>query len=126
LGLAPRSLLVSLVVLTGAAWALSLYHTLSMSMPTGIVVRGGMAAERLGGMAMGGMSGAGWSLGGKWRHLDALDRLIDTLCIGLEPPHPRISGPTHGRLTSMVATSRSGLRRSGSPWTTEVSAPTVS
>ena len=64
LGLAPRSLLVSLVVLTGAAWALTLYHTLSMSMPMGIVVRGGMAAEGLGGMAMGGMSGAGWSLGG--------------------------------------------------------------
>jgi predicted metal-binding membrane protein len=51
-------------VLTGAAWALTLYHTLSMSMPMGIVVRGGMAAEGLGGMAMGGMSGAGWSLGG--------------------------------------------------------------
>jgi predicted metal-binding membrane protein len=64
LGLAPRGLLVSLVVLTGAAWALTLYHTLSMSMPMGIVVRGGMAAEGMGGMAMAGMSAAGWSLGG--------------------------------------------------------------
>jgi predicted metal-binding membrane protein len=64
LGLAPLSLLVSLVVLTGAAWVLTLYHTLSMSMPMGIVVRGGMASEGLGGMAMGGMSVAGWSLGG--------------------------------------------------------------
>jgi predicted metal-binding membrane protein len=64
LGLAPRSLLVSLVVLTGAAWALTLYHTLSMSMPMGIVVRGGMAAEGLGGMAMAGMWAAGWSIGG--------------------------------------------------------------
>jgi predicted metal-binding membrane protein len=64
MGLAPLSLLVSLVVLTGAAWVLTLYHTLSMSMPMGIAVRGGMAAEGLGGMAMGGMSVGGWSLGG--------------------------------------------------------------
>jgi predicted metal-binding membrane protein len=64
LGLAPLSLLVSLVVLTGAAWVLTLYHTLSMSMPMGIAVRGGMAADGLGGMAMGGMSVGGWSLGG--------------------------------------------------------------
>jgi predicted metal-binding membrane protein len=64
LGLAPLSLLVSLVVLTGAAWALTLYHTLSMSMPMGIVVRGGMVAEGMGGMAMAGMSAAGWSVGG--------------------------------------------------------------
>jgi predicted metal-binding membrane protein len=51
-------------VLTGAAWALTLYHTLSMSMPMGIVVRGGMAAAGMGGMAMSGMTAAGWSLGG--------------------------------------------------------------
>jgi predicted metal-binding membrane protein len=64
LGRAPLSLLASLVVLTSAAWALTLYHTLSMSMPMGIVVRGGVAAEGIGGMAMAGMSAAGWSLGG--------------------------------------------------------------
>jgi predicted metal-binding membrane protein len=64
LGLAPLTLLVSLVALTGAAWALTLHHTLAMSMPMGIVVRGGMAAEGLEGMAMGGMVAAAWSLGG--------------------------------------------------------------
>ena len=64
LGLAPPSLLISLIVLTGAAWALTLYQALSMSMPMGIVVRGGVAAEGLGGMAMGGMAAAGWSLRG--------------------------------------------------------------
>ena len=64
LGLAPPSLLISLIVLTGAAWALTLHQALSMSMPMGIVVRGGVAAEGLGGMAMGGMAAAGWSLGG--------------------------------------------------------------
>jgi predicted metal-binding membrane protein len=64
LGLAPLSLLVSLVVLTGAAWALTLYHTFSMSMPMGIAVRGGVSAEGMGGMAMAGMSAAGWSFGG--------------------------------------------------------------
>jgi predicted metal-binding membrane protein len=64
LGRAPPSLLISLIVLTGAAWALTLHHALSMSMPMGIVVRGGMAADGLGGMAMGGMAAVGWSLGG--------------------------------------------------------------
>ena len=64
LGLAPPSLLISLIVLTGAAWALTLYQALSMSMPMGIVVRGGVAAEGLGGMAMGGMAAAGWSFRG--------------------------------------------------------------
>ena len=63
-GLAPLSLLVSLVVLTGAAWALTLYQTFSMSMPMGIVVRGGMSVKGMGGMAMGGMSAAGWSFAG--------------------------------------------------------------
>jgi predicted metal-binding membrane protein len=64
LGRAPLSLLVSLAVLTGAAWALTLYQTFSMSMPMDIVVRGGMTAEGMGGMAMAGMSAGGWSLGG--------------------------------------------------------------
>jgi predicted metal-binding membrane protein len=61
---APLSLLVALGVLTGATWALTLYQSLSMSMPMGIVVRGGLSAEGMGGMAMAGLSGAGWSLGG--------------------------------------------------------------
>jgi predicted metal-binding membrane protein len=64
LGRAPLSLLVSLLVLTGAAWALTLYQTLSLSMPMGIAARGGLTAEGMGGMAMAGMSAAGWSLGG--------------------------------------------------------------
>jgi predicted metal-binding membrane protein len=64
LGRAWLSVLVSLVLLTGAAWALTLYHTLSMSMPMGIAARGGMSAEGMSGMAMAGMSAAGWSLGG--------------------------------------------------------------
>jgi predicted metal-binding membrane protein len=64
LGLAPLSLLVSLVVLTGAAWALTLHHALGMGMPMGVVVRGGMGADGLGGMAMGGMTAAGWAVGG--------------------------------------------------------------
>jgi predicted metal-binding membrane protein len=64
LGRAPLSLLASLVVLTGAAWALTLYQTFSMSMPMGIVVRGGMTGEGMGGMAMAGMSASSWSLGG--------------------------------------------------------------
>jgi predicted metal-binding membrane protein len=60
----PLGLLVSLVVLTGAAWALTLYHAFGMGAPMGIAVRGGVAAEGMAGMAMAGMSAAGWSLGG--------------------------------------------------------------
>lgn len=61
---APLSLLVSLAVLTGVAWALTLFQTYSMGMPMGIVVRGGVSAEGVGGMAMAGVSATGWSFGG--------------------------------------------------------------
>jgi predicted metal-binding membrane protein len=64
LGRVPLGLLVSLLVLTASAWALTLYQALGMSAPMGIAVRGGMAADGMGGMAMAGMSAAGWSLGG--------------------------------------------------------------
>ena len=52
-------LLASLVVLTAAAWALTLYQTFSMDMPMGIAVRGGME-----GMAMAGIGADSWSLAG--------------------------------------------------------------
>jgi predicted metal-binding membrane protein len=60
----PLGLLASLAVLTGAAWVLTIYQAVSMSMPMGIAVRGGMATEGMAGMAMGGMAATGWSFGG--------------------------------------------------------------
>ncbi|MEF0942949.1 DUF2182 domain-containing protein [Rhizobium sp. BR 362] len=61
----PLGLLASLAVLTAAAWALSLYQTLSMDMPMGITVRGGMQdMEGMAGMAMGGIAADGWSVAG--------------------------------------------------------------
>jgi predicted metal-binding membrane protein len=59
----PSSLLVSLILLTVAAWLLTIYQSVSMSMPMGIAVPGGMAAEGMAGMAMGGIAASGWSLG---------------------------------------------------------------
>jgi hypothetical protein len=57
--------LVALGLLTGAAWCLTVYHAVKMSMPMGIAVRGGMAAEGMAGMAMAGMSAThGWSFAG--------------------------------------------------------------
>jgi predicted metal-binding membrane protein len=56
-------ILVSLVVLTGAAWWLTIHHALSMSMPMGIALRGGMAADGMTGMAMAGIAATGWSVG---------------------------------------------------------------
>ena len=41
LGGMPLGLLALLVVLTAAAWALTLYQTFRMDMPMGIAVRGG-------------------------------------------------------------------------------------
>ena len=38
----PLGLLASLVVLTAASWTLTLYQSVSMDMPMGIAVRGGM------------------------------------------------------------------------------------
>jgi predicted metal-binding membrane protein len=57
----PMSLLASLAVLTGAAWLLTIYQAVSMDMPMGIAVRGGMAADGMAGMAMGGITATGWS-----------------------------------------------------------------
>ncbi|RUW25809.1 DUF2182 domain-containing protein [Mesorhizobium sp. M4B.F.Ca.ET.215.01.1.1] len=61
----PFGLLASLVGLTAAAWALTLYQTFSMDMPMGIAVRGGMAGmEGMAGMAMAGIAADGWSVAG--------------------------------------------------------------
>ncbi|MER8374399.1 DUF2182 domain-containing protein [Mesorhizobium sp. M1406] len=61
----PLGLLASLIVLTAAAWALTLYQTFSMDMPMGIAVRGGMEGmEGMAGMAMAGIAADGWSLAG--------------------------------------------------------------
>jgi predicted metal-binding membrane protein len=64
LGRARRNLLISLVVLAGAAWVLTVYESLHMGASVGDAVRGTMSAdemEGMEGMAMGGMSAAGWS-----------------------------------------------------------------
>ena len=62
LGRARLALFVSLFGLTAAAWALTVYLSASMDMPMGIAVAGGEMHEGMAGMAMGGMSAAGWSL----------------------------------------------------------------
>jgi predicted metal-binding membrane protein len=82
LGRARLLLLVCLVALTAAAWLLTIWQVQSMSMPMGIVARGGdfaadapanasdmadMGSTTLtdaGAMAATGMAGAGWSLAG--------------------------------------------------------------
>jgi predicted metal-binding membrane protein len=68
LGRARRNLLLSLLMLTAAAWAFTLYESLTMDAPIGDALRGGMRVsemegmEGMEGMAMGGMAAAGWSL----------------------------------------------------------------
>jgi predicted metal-binding membrane protein len=57
----PLGLLLSLLALTAAAWALTLYQARSMSMPIGTAMLGGSAVEGMAGMAMGGMSAGAWS-----------------------------------------------------------------
>jgi predicted metal-binding membrane protein len=57
--------LIALIALTGAAWWLTIYHSVSMSLPFGIAVRGGMATEGMAGMAMADMNATtGWSFAG--------------------------------------------------------------
>jgi predicted metal-binding membrane protein len=69
-GKARRNLLLSLLVLTCGAWALTLYYAVEMGAPVGAAMTGGMRAdtmagmESMAGMAMGGMSAAGWSFSG--------------------------------------------------------------
>ncbi len=65
LGRARVTLLVSLLLLTGAAWALTFYQAATMDMQMGIATAGGATDGMvpMPGMAMGGMSAAGWSIG---------------------------------------------------------------
>ena len=69
LGRARRNLLISLGVLASTAWAFTVHESLHMGAPIGDALRGGMSAEGMEGMggmegmAMGGMSAAGWSVG---------------------------------------------------------------
>jgi predicted metal-binding membrane protein len=61
----PLGLLASLIALTAAAWALTLYQTFSMEMPMGVAVRGGMEGmDGMAGMATAGIPAGGWSLAG--------------------------------------------------------------
>ena len=60
----PLSVLVTLIGVTIAAWALTLYQSISMDVPVGVAMRGGMATQGMTGMAMDGMSVADWHLRG--------------------------------------------------------------
>jgi len=70
LGRARRNLLVCLLVLTCGAWALTLYYAHDLGAPVGAAMSGSMSADgmagmdSMAGMAMGGMSAAGWSFSG--------------------------------------------------------------
>ena len=61
LGRAGLSLLVSLAVLTCAAWALTLYRALRMSTPMDGMSDAAMSDMGMSGMGMSGMSAADWS-----------------------------------------------------------------
>jgi predicted metal-binding membrane protein len=58
------SLFTSLIVLTAAAWAVTLYQAFNMSMPMGIAALEGPTADGMSATAMSGMSAGGWSFGG--------------------------------------------------------------
>jgi predicted metal-binding membrane protein len=60
LGRVRLSFLAALVVLTAAAWWLTIHHAVSMSMPMGIAVRSGMTADGMAGMT----ATSGWSFAG--------------------------------------------------------------
>ena len=96
-GHVPLSLLISLTVLTAAAWLLTIYQAVSMSMPMGIAVRAGMAAEGMAGMAMGGIAATGGRSGVQSLRCgldcddgcnDASSRCADDIhvCLGSGPP----------------------------------------
>ena len=65
IGLAPLRIPVSLVVLTGAAWALMLHHAISMSAPMDSAGRGTLGVEMIGAeFTLGGLGVflAGWTV----------------------------------------------------------------
>src|SRR5262245_43933585 len=57
IGPAPLGILIPLIAMTGAAWALTLYQALT----AGTAVQAGMADPDMGGMAMVDMPAIGWS-----------------------------------------------------------------
>ena len=63
LGRVRRNLLIALVVLASTAWAFTLHQSFNMGAPIGDALRGSVSADGMEGMAMGGMSAAGWSVG---------------------------------------------------------------
>jgi predicted metal-binding membrane protein len=65
LGRTRRNLLLSLLVFTSAAWAFTVHQSINMGAPIADALRGSASAdgmEGMEGMAMGGMSAAGWSI----------------------------------------------------------------
>src|SRR5262249_23416807 len=58
----PLSLLVSVITLTGIAWALILYQSVGMSDPTGAAMADNMAPMDVGRMAINAMPDIGWSI----------------------------------------------------------------
>jgi predicted metal-binding membrane protein len=73
----PLGLLASLIALTAAAWALTLYQTFSMEMPMGVAVRGGM--EGMDGVA--GMATAGIPTGARGRPRSARPDIMTGIVI---------------------------------------------
>ncbi|CAN7209047.1 DUF2182 domain-containing protein [Mesorhizobium sp. LjRoot246] len=83
----PLGLLASLVVLTAAAWALTLYQTVSMDMPMGIAVRGGLEGmEGMAGMAMAGIAADGWSPAGVATFLTAWTVMMAAMMLPAAAP----------------------------------------
>jgi predicted metal-binding membrane protein len=60
---ARLSLLICLLLLTGATWALTLYQTIHMGDPTDAALRDNLTAGSMSGVAMSGMHAVGWSIG---------------------------------------------------------------
>ncbi|MGH2617640.1 MAG: DUF2182 domain-containing protein, partial [Thermomicrobiales bacterium] len=61
---ARLALLVSLIVLTAAAWIVTLQQSRAMPMPMGIAIRDTMGGDTMGDMAMTEMPAGGWSIAG--------------------------------------------------------------
>lgn len=100
----PLSLFASLVGLTAAAWALTLYQTFSMDMPMGIAVRGGIEGMGgMAGMAMDGIAADGWSVAGATAFLAVWTVMMAAMMLPAAAPMIFMFAAAQARRDKLVA-----------------------
>src|SRR5262245_22936265 len=96
IGLAPLRIPVSLIVLTGAAWAVMLHQAISMSESMGSAGRGALDVDMIGEFTLGGLGVflAGWTVMMGAMMLPSASPMILTFAAAQARRGRNVTGPT--------------------------------